>query len=231
MDITRGGRWPCEDVVQMLADRKEAEEAARSAKKADAQEEDEEEDAIAIGGDDEESAGEAKKAFDDGDVFNLIYPPQSVRTTVQKRNQIVFLKEINRLVRAKYNEHFEKLVRVKEDVLSATESRNARIQTILGELKIDDELFEPQWNDVELQGSSIKVSDAEVASRPYESEKDRQKRLAEEEERRRREAEKDANNMFGRALDDMMDGQLRCEEGCLGGRRDGKTRVDGRAGS
>lgn len=211
-----GARWPCEDVVKMLADRKEAEEAAKSAKKADAQADEDAEEEVAIGGDEEEEeGGEVKKAFDDNDVFNLVYPPQAVRTAVQKRNQIVFLKEVNRLIRAKYNEHFEKLVGVKEDVLSATESRNSRIRTILSELKMEEELFEPQWNNIELAGSAIKVTDAEVVSRPYESEKDRAKRLAEDEERKRREAEKDANNVFGRALEDMMDGKLSVKKDVL----------------
>lgn len=211
-----GSRWPCEDVVQMLADRKEAEEAAKSAKKPDGAADDEaEEEGLALADEEEEEGGEPKKAFDDNDVFNLMYPPQSVRTTVQKRNQIIFLKEINRLIRAKYNGHFEKLVAAKEDVLSATESRNTRIRTILGELKTEEELFEPTWKNTEMAGSSVKVTDAEVVSRPYENAKDRNKRIAEEEERKRREAEKDANDVFGRALHDMMDGQLSVKKDVL----------------
>jgi hypothetical protein len=215
-----GVRWPCEDVVQMLADRAAAEEAAKSAKKAGGgggdgnDKEQEEEDAVVVE-DDEETEADTKRTFDDGDVFNLLYPPQAVRSSVQKRSQIVFLKEVNRLVRAKFNEHFEKLVGAKEDVLSATESRNARIKTIMGELKMDEPMFEPSWSDVEKKASALTVNDNEVVSRPYESEKDRAKRLAEEEERRRRDAEKDADNVFGRALDDMMDGVLSVKKDLL----------------
>ena len=165
--------------------------------------------------DDEEPDETNKRDFDDNDIFNLLYPPQSVRTSVQKRTQICLLKEVNRMVRSKFNEHFEKLVNDKEDVLSATESRNVRIKVILGELKKEEELFEPQWGNVELPNSAVAVDDTEVKSRPYESEKDRAKREALEEEERRRAAEKDSDNVMGRALMDMMNGELSVKKDVL----------------
>ena len=120
--------------------------------------------------DDEPEEDANKRDFDDNDIFNLLYPPQAVRTSVQKRTQICLLKEVNRMVRSKFNKHFEKLVSDKEDVLSATESRNSRIKTILKELKMEEELFDPQWSNVEVQNSAVTVGDDEVKSRPYERE-------------------------------------------------------------
>ncbi len=213
-----GVRWPCEDVVKMLADREESRLAASAKKQKGGGEveEAEPEEELAIVDDDEPEEDANKRDFDDNDIFNLLYPPQAVRTSVQKRTQISLLKEVNRMVRSKFNEHFDKLVSDKEDVLSATESRNARIKTIMGELKIEEELFEPQWSNVEIQNSAVKVGDEELKSRPYESEKDRAKREALEEEERRRAAEKDADNVMGRALIDMMNGELSVKKDVLG---------------
>ena len=199
-----GARWPCSDVIEMIAER-EKEDAAKTGKVETPEEEAE----VSLVEDDEGSqTADATREVDDNDVINLLYPPQCVKTQTQKRVQIILLKEVGRMIRAKFNVHFDRLVREKEDTLSSVESRNLRIRSILEELKQDDEFLDPKWKETEVAGSAITVTDDEVVSRPYESEAQRAARVREEEERRRREAEKDKEDVKGRALDEMMHGTL-----------------------
>jgi WD40 repeat protein len=212
-----GVRWPCEDVIQYIKDKEAQEEAeAAAAKKGpkgdDDDDEEDEEDLVA---DEEEEHDENNDYFDETDIFNLLYAPQACQTQVQKRTQIILLKEVSRLVCAKFNTYFDKLVAEKEDVIASVEAKNQRIAIILGELQEEEEQFQPKWQIVEHKNSAVKIFDFELENEVYESEKDRIKRLAEEEEARRREAEKDADNIQGRALEDMMNGVLSVKKDML----------------
>ena len=211
-----GARWPCEDVMQMLTD-KEAQEAAELAasKKAPVELEDEDETIKAGVEEEEEDDDKPKETLDEGDIFNLLHAPQACRTQVQKRTQIILLKEVSRLIRSKFNTHFDKLVAAKEDVIGSIEAKNARITIILKELGVTETLFEPKWKIIELAGSAVTVYDDELVSPVFESERDRIKREALEEEARKREAEKDAENVQGRALMDMMNGVLNVKKDML----------------
>ena len=184
---------------QMLIDKEIAEAEAKTKKKSGDAEEEEDE-VVAIQDDEGDDESVKKNDFDENDIFNLLYPPQSVRTQVQKRVQIILMTEVSRIVCAKFNTHFDKLNSEKDDVIGSTESRNARIAVILGELKTTDTLIQPKWRNVEIAGSAVKVFDDEVVARPYESERDRATRIREEEERVRKEAEKDSEDVMGRAL-------------------------------
>merc|ERR1712000_467616 len=148
-----------------------------------------------------------ERDFDENNVFNLLYPPQAARTQVQKRNQILLLKDILRTIKQKFNKHFDKLYHEKEDVVAAIEARNNRIREIAMELETHVECMPLAWKDVEVHDSAITVTDNEVESRPYETEAMREARLKEE-ERKRREAASDADDARRRALDDMMHGTL-----------------------
>lgn len=149
-------------------------------------------------------------------VLNLLYPPQTVRTPVQKRSQILFLKEVLRVVKTNFNKHFEKIYREKEDVVAGIHAKNARISEIASELEVLDEGsgINPKWLNVELFDSAIQVADDEVKSRPFETEKMRQIRLAEE-ERKRREAANEDDDGKKRALEDMMNGTLEVKRDVL----------------
>ena len=71
----------------------------------------------------EEDDDKPKETLDEGDIFNLLHAPQACRTQVQKRTQIILLKEVSRLIRSKFNTHFDKLVAAKEDVIGSIDSR------------------------------------------------------------------------------------------------------------
>jgi FMN phosphatase YigB (HAD superfamily) len=47
--------------------------------------------------------------IDENDIFNLLYPPFAVRTQIQKRSQIILLKEVGRMMRSNFNDSFAKL--------------------------------------------------------------------------------------------------------------------------
>ena len=154
--------------------------------------------------------------IDTKNVLNLLYPPQTVRTPMQKRAQILFLKEVLRIVKSNFNKHFDKIYREKEDVVGGIHAKNARISEIASELEVLDEGsgIDPKWLNIELHGSAIEVTDDEVKSRPFETEKMRQARLAEE-ERRRREAANEDDDAKRRALEDMMHGTLEVKRDML----------------
>ena len=154
--------------------------------------------------------------IDFNNIFNLLYSPQTVRTQIQKRNQIIFLKEIIRLIKLNFNKYFDKIYHEKEDVMMNIQSKNTRINEIISELEIFDEGsgINPKWNDIELVDSSIRVLDSEISSRPYETSAMKIQRLAEE-ERRRKEALERNNDGKERALGDMMNGTLEVKRDVL----------------
>jgi WD40 repeat protein len=230
-----GTRWPSQDVIGMLLRSEKAEEAADSKPKgaegapaaghppADAAAGGDAA-AVAAGGttdavDFEVAEGmnlvEPHHEIDETNLFNLLFPPQVIRTEVQKRSQIILLTEISRLLRANFNKFFEELAQEKEDVIAAIDSRNQRLQAILEELKEHEELFAPKLSNFEVKGAVITITDEELSSRPYESAAARAARLAEEEARRKREAEADTEDVKGRALDEMMHGTLEVKRDVL----------------
>jgi hypothetical protein len=165
------------------------------------------------GGEEEEETNVAEndinvEDIDFKNIFNLLYPPQAVRTQVQKRTQIMLLKEVCKQVRGFFNKKFEKLCREKEDVMGKLDSFNSRIREIHSELQIEEHIFKPSLRDVEIAGSAIVVNDAELVNRPYLSAASQQKRQREEEERRRREEENKEDDSKERALVDMMNNTL-----------------------
>lgn len=160
--------------------------------------------------DDEEGSVDSRELseIDLNNVLNLLYPPQAVRTQVQKRTQIVLLKEVTRLIKLKFNEQLEKLRREKGDIIGSIDSRNMRMRAILEDLHQREDLFSPALANMEVAGSSIVVESSELRTRPYESEANKQARLREEEEKRLRDLANDKEDVKGRALEEMMHGTL-----------------------
>lgn len=96
-----GARWPAADVETML-NIKEKREIETS--KGNSMKETSAMTTLAPGIEDEDEASVAENDVTEHDVdfhniFNLLYPPQAVRTQVQKRTQILLLKDVCRRVR------------------------------------------------------------------------------------------------------------------------------------
>ena len=79
----------------------------------------------------------------------------AIRTNVQKKTQILLLKEILRICKLSFNEYFETFYREKEDCVASIESRNVRIQEIQNELRIQEDFFKPRWLNEELPNSAV----------------------------------------------------------------------------
>ena len=226
-----GTRWPSQDVVGMLLRKEKAEEAADAKPKGGADsaagavagqpggEAAGDAAAVTDAADYEDEGGlnivELHHEIDEANLFNLLYPPQAIRTEAQKRTQIILLTEISRLLRANFNKFFEELAQEKDDVIASIESRNTRLTAILEELKEKEDLFAPRLSNFELKGAVITITDDELSSRPYESEVAKAARLKEEEARKKREAEADTEDVKGRALDEMMHGTLEVKRDVL----------------
>jgi WD40 repeat protein len=145
---------------------------------------------------------------EEGELLNLLYAPETVRTIVQKRNQILMLKEIVRKIKERFNKVFTQLQREKEDCVQFISTRNERITAILEELHLTDKIWAPTWCNQEKRGSAIEVAEEEMISQPYESEEVRQQRLKEAEERALRQQSDEQSLERERALLDMMHGTL-----------------------
>jgi hypothetical protein len=208
-----GAKWPVyASVDSFLVDEQlEAEKAAEKSKGKDGKDKEPSNDEEDYNADPDEEVVE----LDEKDILNLLYPPQSVRTRVQKRNQIILLTEIVNQLRNKFNAKFDKLRREKDEIVASIESRNVRIMAIFEDLSLKEDLKTPQLHDVEQPGSAITISKAELKSVPYESEAARAQRLKEEEERKRKELESDKEDIKGRALDEMMHGTLEIKRNAL----------------
>lgn len=212
--FNEGTRWPGGDVIENILSKENAlDVAGKDGKDKDNKDKDGEKKDVnnpATEDDDEASVNswDEEREIDENNILNLLYPPEAVRTAVQKRIQITLLKEVIRIIRKKFNERFDGLMSEKEDSIGSIASRNVRIQAILDELRQEEELYAPGLLDEEKQDSAITVTDAELKSRPYESEAAKQQRLKEEEEKRQRDLENDKEDIKGRALDEMMHGTL-----------------------
>lgn len=141
----------------------------------------------------------------------LLYHPVSVRTPTQKRMQILFLAELARGMRERFNEKFQELQHRKLDEMERIESKNSRIQEIMAELKQEEDVFDPKLTDDEVPERVLEVKPEEVGFEKYISAAER-KRLEEEEERKRREAANSKDNAPDRALDEMMGGTLEAKD-------------------
>jgi WD40 repeat protein len=204
-----GTRWPLSDQIdKLLANEKIVAPADKEKEK---ESKDKAVAAIVVADDDDEMSANSTEddhGIDDNNILNLLYPPQAVRTQVQKRTQIILLKEIVRQLRTKFNEKFTQLYKEKEEILGSIESRNVRIRAILEDLHQKDSIPTLKLSDIETPGSALKVSGSELVSRPYESEVAKAARLREEEERIRQAMENDKEDIKGRALEEMMHGTL-----------------------
>ena len=209
--VNDGTRWPSENIIDELLRREKErveEDSVAAAEKAKATAALENVGAVVVATEDDDFGADNEKFIDENSVFNMLLPPTSVRTAIQKRNQIVLLNEYCRVIKTKFNAVFDKLCREKDDALASIEARNVRIKEIFEELTQFEELQTFHLSDIEITGTDIKISPGDLSVKPYESMVARAQRLKDEEEKRRRDAENNKADVKGRALHDMMNGVL-----------------------
>lgn len=152
---------------------------------------------------------------DEQDFLNLVYVPQVTRTSIQKRNQMLFLKEIVKRIKDRFNATFAHLQQEKEDIVQFVNSRNERMQEILTELHIHEDIWRPKMAQDERKNNIITVYPEELTSTPYESEAVKLQRQKEAEERALKQQSDENEVTKTRALDDMMHGTLEVKRDVL----------------
>ena len=107
---------------------------------------------------------------DEREFLNLVYAPQITRTVIQKKNHLLFLKEIVRRIKTRFNKVFNSLRQEKDDIIQFVNARSDRVAEILGELKTVEKIWRPKLMNDEIPGSHIVVAQEELSCQPYESE-------------------------------------------------------------
>ncbi|OUM69573.1 hypothetical protein PIROE2DRAFT_57303 [Piromyces sp. E2] len=138
----------------------------------------------------------------------LLFNPFDLVTNERKRIQIFILEEIIIDIKEQFNEKFDEKVKSKNDILSKIEEKNERIQTIIDELQIKEEIFQPSLDNDEIPDSCLMLDESEIKAEKYLTEEEKkkleEKRLIEEQ----RLKERLEDNWQERALSEMMNGTL-----------------------
>ena len=147
------------------------------------------------------------------ELLDMLYRPLALRTNAQKRIQILLLEQLIREMKISFNKKFDNCFATKEEKLDEIRNKNGRIQEILSELKVQEEYFQPKWNNSEFPERVVEVADSEIPVEKYVSEAERKRLAEEEEERKRLAAMNQGDNAPERALMEMMGGTLEQEQG------------------
>ncbi|KAI9327817.1 hypothetical protein DFJ73DRAFT_800748 [Zopfochytrium polystomum] len=139
---------------------------------------------------------------------HLLYENSELITHERRRMQILLLSEVSHETKVEFNSKFKDFVKIKKEEMAKIEEKNDRIQTILGELQIQEAMFHPALDDDEVPERIIEVLDSEVKVEKFISAEERkrleEKRLQEEERLRAQQSD----NSRERALMMMMGGKL-----------------------
>ncbi|ORX86921.1 WD40 repeat-like protein [Anaeromyces robustus] len=139
---------------------------------------------------------------------DYLYNAFDLVTNERKRIQIYILEEIISDIKKQFNEKFDEQVKSKNDILSKIEEKNERIQTIIDELKMTEEIFQPILDNDEIPDSCLQLDESEIKAEKYLTEEEKrkleEKRLIEEQ----RLKERLEDNWQERALLEMMNGSL-----------------------
>jgi len=141
-----------------------------------------------------------------------LYEPFELVTNSRRRLQIHLLQSLSADYRMHFNELFKACQGDKKNIIDGIKEKCSRIRQILGELQIEEEVPEPQLQEVEDCDSVLKVQDHEISVEKWispEEKKARDEAAAKEEERLRQLRENDAGQ---RALVQMMGGTLKTKK-------------------
>ncbi|XP_038613465.1 cilia- and flagella-associated protein 43 [Tachyglossus aculeatus] len=139
---------------------------------------------------------------------SLLYSQLELHTREEKINQIILLKDIIYKVKTNFNTEFNAVYRQKEvEILRVTE-RNTRMQEIISDLGLSEDIWQPTFADSEKPERVLTVEDEEIKVEKYLSPAQRAKvELMERLELERRLAAQ-GDDARKRALMDMMGGVL-----------------------
>ncbi|XP_074855314.1 cilia- and flagella-associated protein 43 [Carettochelys insculpta] len=138
---------------------------------------------------------------------SILYCQMDLHTREEKINQIILLQDIIYKVKTAFNKEFDTIARQKEQEIARVKERNLRIQEIVEQLELQEEIWEPALTDDEIPERALTVQDSEIKVEKYLTPEQRAKAemMAKIEMERRLAAQNSARQ---RALDDMMGGVL-----------------------
>ncbi|CAM5157636.1 unnamed protein product [Natator depressus] len=138
---------------------------------------------------------------------SILYHQMDLHTREQKINQIILLQDIIYKVKTAFNKEFDTVARQKEQEIARVKERNLRIQEIVEQLELQEEVWEPALTDDEIPERALAVQDSEIKVEKYLTPEQRAKAemMAKIEMERRLAA---LNSARQRALYDMMNGVL-----------------------
>ncbi|XP_066933494.1 cilia- and flagella-associated protein 43-like [Clytia hemisphaerica] len=147
-------------------------------------------------------------AYNYGVANDLVQSQFTLHTRNQKKSQIALLKDCVYKIKQDFNKSFNEVYNVKQQEMKRINERNTRIQKILKDLDLHEELIEVEISSLEEPELLFTVHDNEITVEKYVSEEEKQRfeEIAKLEEERR--LAENADNLRGRALDMMMAGRL-----------------------
>lgn len=166
----------------------------------------------AEGEDHADGAGAAEDYFDEAKIgtesnADLLYDWFDTYTPQRKLSQIVLLGAVIVDVQHTFNKQCERALGDKEECIRMIKNTNERIKQIMYELQMDETIYEPQLADTEVPANVLECTPEEITVEKFktQAELEAEERARKEEEERLKNQE---DNIFERALEDMMGGTL-----------------------
>ncbi|EDV20844.1 uncharacterized protein TRIADDRAFT_60769 [Trichoplax adhaerens] len=138
----------------------------------------------------------------------LLYSQFQLHMVQEKRDQITLIKDSIYYIKAKFNEDFEEVMKSKASEIKKIQEKNVRMSKIVSDLKLNEEIFQPEMHIDEKPEELLKVYDHEIKGEKYlpPEEVEIRDRIKREEEARK--ATEEGQNPRDRALQQMMGGRL-----------------------
>jgi len=136
---------------------------------------------------------------------DLLFHPLAVFPRNRQITQICLLSQKIERMKTRFNMSFDRLLDNKRGIVETIAGNNKRLNDIIEELKMPEELFQPKMHGEENPDEILSVKDSEIQSVYIPTEEEQIARAAKEAAA----SSRDANQEAGlRALDDMMHGTL-----------------------
>ena len=143
------------------------------------------------------------------DVLEALYLPTTCLSTKQRRNQLLFLQDLTRVLKQEFNRVFQDVWYVKESTYDDLEVKNARLVAIAEDLDETPMALAPcHWTpDEQPESRLFELYEPRSQSSPPENTQE-QMMMIHDEERQPDEDTEEGKTMNKRALIDMMNGSL-----------------------
>ena len=76
----------------------------------------------------------------------LLVPQMEITTQKQSQQQVILLKDVVRRLKMFFNKRFDELFRDKEEAFEKITALNERLDSVLAELRLEEDILRPSWN-------------------------------------------------------------------------------------